>query len=143
MKMILSKKDLAGAPPEVIDWLFGRSQLAEPAAKPWAEAVAKPESGAKVKPKARTEPAMGPQSEPDAEPSKGKPSGKSGKAEGSKPNTKGEPSMLEVMEKAVGLLESKGEDVLKAVLDKVGISRVKECPPEKLADLLAEISVQM
>ena len=51
------------------------------------------------------------------------------------------PSVKEVMNKAVELIESKGEDVLAEILKKLDIRRVKECPEEKRAALLAEIAV--
>ena len=48
--------------------------------------------------------------------------------------------MKDVLSKAVELLSSHGEDALASILKKLEISRVKDCPPEKLADLLTEIS---
>jgi len=44
------------------------------------------------------------------------------------------------MTAAVRLLETKGEEALSNVLKEVDVRRVKECPPEKLADLLTAIS---
>jgi len=52
-------------------------------------------------------------------------------------------SSEDVLSKAVALIEAKGEDALKAVLSKFGVARVKECPAEKRADLLAEIAIQL
>lgn len=45
------------------------------------------------------------------------------------------PDPVHVLEKATEFLKAKGEDALQAVLKKVGIKRVGECPPEKLAEL--------
>ncbi|MEM1224575.1 MAG: hypothetical protein AAGJ40_02700 [Planctomycetota bacterium] len=51
------------------------------------------------------------------------------------------PAIEQVIEAAMKLLESKGEDVLQEVLNKVGVDRVKNCPADKRAELLAEIAV--
>lgn len=51
------------------------------------------------------------------------------------------PSADELLETAVSLIESKGEDTLAKVLEKVGVRRVKECPEDKRAELLAEIAI--
>ncbi|QEF98180.1 hypothetical protein Mal15_22280 [Stieleria maiorica] len=51
------------------------------------------------------------------------------------------PTMDELLEAASSLLEQKGTPTLKKVLAKVGIERVKECPEDKYAELLAEIAV--
>jgi hypothetical protein len=53
------------------------------------------------------------------------------------------PTMKEIMDKAVSLIESKGEDTLAEILKKIGVERVKECPEEKRADLLAEIAIHV
>ena len=50
-------------------------------------------------------------------------------------------TLKEVMDRAVELIEAKGEDTLAEVLKNVGIDRVKECPEDKYADLLAEIAI--
>lgn len=57
--------------------------------------------------------------------------------------TTSKPSLQEVMDKAVELMEAKGEDALASVLEKMGVKRVKECPEDKLAELLAEISINV
>jgi hypothetical protein len=51
------------------------------------------------------------------------------------------PAMEELLSRATALLEAKGTDVLKTVLANVGIKRVKDCPADKRAALLAEIAV--
>lgn len=49
-------------------------------------------------------------------------------------------SMKDVLSKAVTLLDNHGEQALASILRKLGIARVKECPADKLADLLTEIA---
>lgn len=51
------------------------------------------------------------------------------------------PEMRDLLERAVRLIESKGEAALSDVLKKVGIARVKECPEEKRAALLTELAI--
>ena len=50
-------------------------------------------------------------------------------------------SMDQILDRARQLLEAKGEEALSEVLKKVGIRRVKECPEEKYAELMAELAV--
>ena len=52
------------------------------------------------------------------------------------------PKMSDVVEAAVNLIESEGEDALAEVLKKLGLARVKECPDERLAELLAGIATR-
>jgi len=51
------------------------------------------------------------------------------------------PTMDELLQRATNVLEAGGTEVLKSILAKVGISRVKECPPDKRATLLAEMAI--
>lgn len=50
-------------------------------------------------------------------------------------------AMDKLLSTAATVLESSGTEVLKTVLNRMGLSRVKECPPEKRAALLAELAV--
>lgn len=50
-------------------------------------------------------------------------------------------TMKDVLEKAVAFAEAKGPELLKQILTKLGIKRVKECPQDKFAALLAEIAI--
>lgn len=51
------------------------------------------------------------------------------------------PEIKEVLSRAKELIDSKGEDALSAILKKLGVDRVSECPEDKRAALLAEIAV--
>ena len=70
------------------------------------------------------------------EPSKAK----SSKAKSSKAKR---PTKKEVLAKAKELIDLAGEEALVEALAKLEISRVSECPDDKLADLLAEIAVHL
>ena len=54
-----------------------------------------------------------------------------------------QPGKEEVLRRAADFLKSNdgGTAKLKAILDEMGIARVKECPDERLAELLARIAV--
>lgn len=51
------------------------------------------------------------------------------------------PEMKDVLAKAAAFIKANGEDALQGVLEKLEIKRVKECPEDKLAALLAEVAV--
>ena len=54
-----------------------------------------------------------------------------------------QPGKEEVLRRAADFLKSNdgGTAKLKAILDDMGLARVKECPDERLAELLAKIAV--
>ena len=51
------------------------------------------------------------------------------------------PSLKDVQDRAAALIKSKGTNAMKAILTEMGIGRVKECPEERLAELLGKIAV--
>ena len=114
MQVIIELSDLREAPAEVREWFLGRMGTLGGYADE-AAALMDPKPEAKPKPKAKAEP------KPEPEP----------------------PSMDDIMAKATAVLEEVGTDTLKLVLQRVGISRVKECPVEKRAQLLAELAVHV
>ena len=49
--------------------------------------------------------------------------------------------MKDLLIAAKSLAQSKGKGALKSALDNMGLDRVSECPPEKVADFLTELAV--
>lgn len=146
MEITLSHSDLQDAPDEVLHWLICRGRTIEPApflrdpAPNWADATLDgfAETLAEAKPKAA----------PTTKPATAESIVEAGveipQANDTPPDLFGEPdppNMNDVLKAAVAFMEARGEGELQAVLKKVGVARVRECPPEKLAALLAEISV--
>jgi len=111
MQITFHSDELRDAPPAVRDWI---QEILNPGV---------------------TEPASKP-----APKSKSAPKSKKEIVEATTPNGKPEVDLNQVMTAAVRLLETKGEEALSNVLKEVDVRRVKECPPEKLADLLTAIS---
>jgi hypothetical protein len=120
MQIVLSAEDFQDAPESVHSWLSGRLGFSvAPVTVDVTESVEVVEAvndseatTTKAKPKTKKD-------EPKPEP----------------------PDPAVVLKKAIELVNAKGEDVLAEVLKNVGIARVRECPEDKLADLLAEIAV--
>ncbi len=118
MQLLVDIEEVSAAPVAVRDWFYSRLGTAVPQSKkeetPKVEAVSvEPPVSSKVVERVSK----------------------------SNPVEVKQPSVDELLELAVELIEKKGEDALKAVLDKVGVKRVKECPVDKRAELLAEIAV--
>lgn len=72
-----------------------------------------------------------------------KPTSKVIKAEAKTDVKEEEVTIDSILTKAVELIEAKGEETLAEILTKVGIKRVKECPPEKYSQLLTEIALHV
>ena len=118
MQLMIDAADVATAPIEVRTWLANVLAL-EPATPVTLETVIE-------------EPQTKPKAEKVAEP----------KDETSELEAAADvPDIKEVMSRAVELISAKGEDVLAEILQKLEIRRVKECPEDKRAALLAEIAI--
>jgi hypothetical protein len=135
MQLLIDTADIAEAPVEVRLWLartldLGRvaseSRVA-PESRVASESHVAADSKVSLKSDAETV------SEPIAQVKAAK---EKAKAEANK-----DVSVSELLNKAVELIESKGEDVLAEILKKLGIDRVKNCPEDKRAALLAEIAI--
>ena len=131
MRIILDQADIEAAPQEVRNWLAsvsgigGAAVATEKVEKPKAE---KPKAEKVEKPKAAPKDEMADLfgDSPAPEPKKTEP-----------------PTLEEVRAKAMALCKSSegGQAKLLECLKKVGASNIKECPTEKLAELLALIAV--
>ena len=109
--LLLTKQDVSTAPSDVQKWLAATVGLQNPGTSP-AEDVCQPTPDA-VEPAAESEAVTE------------------------------QPGKEEVLRRAADFLKADdgGTAKLKAILDDMGIGRVKECPDERLAELLARIAV--
>ena len=126
MNVVLTKEDLQSAPREVLAWLhlgLGCDFVVE---TPDPDSVIKAvEASAE---RQEEEP------QPDEEEIKEEP----------QPADENDlPGLDEVMEAAVNLVKSKGEDCLAGILKDMGVSRVRDCPADHLAELLTRIATEM
>lgn len=136
MEITLSHSDLQDAPDEVLHWLICRGRTIEPAS--FVDVPTPTPAAPEAKPK------TAPTTKPATAESIVEAGVEIPQANDTPPDLFGEPdppNMNDVLKAAVSFMEAKGEGELQAVLKKVGVARVRECPPEKLAALLAEISV--
>lgn len=134
MQLLIDSSDIANAPVEVRRWLAGALDLGPVGSIPGLEAEPKPslESGSEL----ASEPTS-----TEATPKATK-KVKTYKPDASHaPDAPPAPDIKHVLEKALELIESKGEDVLAEILQHLDIRRVKECPEDKRAALLAEIAI--
>ena len=119
MQLLIDATDLANAPIDVRSWILGRLGPTE------YTVVESPI------------PAVGAPLPTEAT-SKAKGSNKIAKpaeAEQEEPVT-----LFSVQQKATELIESKGKEVAKQVLAKLGLKKFTDCPDDKLASCLAEIA---
>lgn len=118
----LTSEDLQAAPEAVRCWLLGGESSPPP-----------PQKNSKPV-KARSTVNATEEATPQKEDSPEKPLPEE------KPEPSG-PSQEEVIKAALALVKDKGADELASILGKMGIKRVKECPNERLSELLTEIAV--
>lgn len=116
MHITLTTESLRSAPPEVKAWLASQLGLqASPTTEPSPEPKAEP----------TPEPAPEPASKPVVDSSE-----------------KDRPTIEHLIQRATELVDAKGSpETLLSILSKLGIPRVTECPPDRIAEVLAEIAV--
>lgn len=119
MQLSISSDEIAVSPEPVRDWFASKLGLTLPPVKPTEPEPEPdtPESSLVLKkPTKKTKPVEEPKAEA------------------------GPPTVEEVLQRAVALIESSGEEALKTILEKLGVASVRKCPDEKRAALLAEIA---
>ncbi len=129
MQIVLLREDLTMAPASVRAWIRSCLLLQTVEEDAATEAKPEPEPEPEAEPEPKPEPEAEPKPEPEPEP---------------EPEPDEGPDLDYVKAKALDLLKSKGgTGKLTAILNKMDVVRVTECPKEKLAALLAAIITEV